>query len=300
MKCSRLAAMMIAAILSVCAAQETVSPAANKILAQAHDFAARGKPERALQCLEEALPRYPGKTFDRYAILSLKFDLLSGLSRNGDALAVCIEKANIVTSPRQALIVAGACLRVNDRESALNWLQISVDRGLLSYAVFDDPLYDPLRSDGRFASLAQAIRRKNGIGLPAKPFTARTIEGAEIALGQFTGKVLLLDFWATWCPPCVKQMPGVKKLHDEFPEARFAVVGVAAETDIGNLREFLQRIAIAWPTVANDQGGYDQLAELYGVKNIPASFLIDKKGLLREVNLPEEKLRQAITDLIKE
>jgi thiol-disulfide isomerase/thioredoxin len=121
-----------------------------------------------------------------------------------------------------------------------------------------------------------------------------------VSLSGLRGKVVLIDFWATWCPPCLKQLPFIKKYYNEFKDMNFAVVGAAEETDIGKLNAFLQTNDIAWPTIANDAGRYDELAALYAVKNIPASFLIDKKGILRHVNLTENELRNAIVELINE
>jgi thiol-disulfide isomerase/thioredoxin len=292
--------VLVIAGMAICPAQETISPDVGNVLMQAHAFSAQGKTEKAIEILDDALSRFKAKSFDRYSLLNLKSELLSKLSRDQEAIAVCVEKANIVTSPRQALLVAGAYIKLNEMDSALEWLETSVKRGLLSYAIFSDELYAPLRGDKRFSRLVEAIKKNNGIGRPARPFHGQTVDGKEVSLDLFKGKVLLIDFWATWCPPCMKQMPFLKQYYNELHAGNFEIVSVALETDIDKLKIFLQTNAMAWPNMANEKGQYDALAAIYGVKNIPASFLIDKKGILRHMNLAENDLRNAIIELAKE
>jgi peroxiredoxin len=300
MKRAVLAIVLIVASMSLCLAEEDVSPDVSNLLSQARLYSDQGKAEEAITCLDGALTRYKVKSFDRYALLNYKFELLTNLSRFREANAVCVEKANIVTSPRQALLVADSYIGLNESEHALDWLEKSVDRGLLSYTIFADAKYDPLRGNKRFAPLVEIIKKKNGIGLPARSFSCSTILGKKVSTDMFRGKVLLVDFWATWCPPCMKQMPFIKKYYNEFKEKNFMVIGVAEEAKMGKLKEYLQANAVDWPMVANDQGKFDELAALYGVKNIPASFLIDKRGVLRHVNLAEDDLRNAILALTDE
>jgi thiol-disulfide isomerase/thioredoxin len=300
MKYLLLSLVLVIAGISICPAQETISPDVGNILMRAHANSDQGKLKNAIEILNNALSRYKDKSFDRYSLLNYKFELLSKLSRYQEAIVVCVEKANIVTSPRQALIVAGAYIKLNKLEPALDWLETSVNRGLLSYTIFNDEMYDPLRGNKRFTLLVEAIKKINGMGQPAKPFLSQTIYGQEVSLGLFKGKVLLIDFWATWCPPCMKQMPILKKFYNELKVENFEIVSVALETDIDKLKEFLQSNAIDWLNIANDKGQYDAMAATYGVKNIPASFLIDKKGILRHMNLTGNDLRNVIIELTEE
>ena len=292
--------IIIVASALICKSQEKVSPEVGKILEQAYNLSEQGKINDALIFLEKPLLKYKKKSNDRYFLLNLKYNLLCKLSRYQEAVKVCVEKANIITSPRQALIVAETYLKINDLKNAINWLEKSVDRGLLSYTIFDDDIYKPLRDKKRFQVLANIVKKKNGIGLPAKTFVSKTISGQKISLDMYKGQVLLIDFWATWCLPCRIEMPNVIKCYNEFKSKGFKIVGFADESYDENLKKYLSENKIEWTIVSNDEGDYRNSADIYKVTNIPASFLIDKKGILRGINLTGNKLQRAIAQLIEE
>jgi len=246
------------------------------------------------------LLKFKDKTYDRYALLTVKFELLSGLSKHREALEAASEKANIVTSPRQALNVAQTYIKIGDFEHALEWLEASVNRGLQSYAIFEDDTYKPLQDNTRFRNLVETVKKRNGLGLPAKPFLGKTILGQEVSLDGYKGKVLLLDFWATWCPPCLAEMPNLIKCYDEFKDRGFEIIGFAENANDDTLKKYLTKNRITWPIVSKDSDHYEAVVLSYAIKNIPGSFLIDKTGILRHVNLTGNNLRNAIDQLIKE
>ena len=305
-------ALIISAATPLCVAQEPPSPQVgvalkeettpevSAILDHALSLKDQGKMEEAFRVVNDALLKYQEKTYDRYALLTVKFDFLSGLSRTKEALAAATEKANIVTSPRQALNVAQTYLKMGDSEHALVWLEASVNRGLQSYTIFEDDIYKPLQANPRFQSLAEIVKKRNGLGLPAKPFLGTTILGQDISLDKYKGRVLLLDFWATWCPPCLAEMPNLIKCYGEFKDRGFEIVGFAEDDNNETLKKYLRKNSLTWPIVSKDDDHYEDVVLRYEVKNIPASFLIDRTGILRQVNLTGDSLRKAIDQLIKE
>jgi len=305
-------ALIIFAGTTLCVAQEPASPQAgtvikeetspevSAILERAFSFKEQGKIDDAFKTLNDALLKYKDKTYDRYALLTYKFELLSNLLKYKEALELAIEKANIITSPRQALNVAQTYLKINDSEHALEWLEASVDRGLQSYIIFEEDVYKPLRDDARYKLLVETVKKRNGLGLPAKPFVARTISGNEVSLDNYRGKVLLLDFWATWCGPCLAEMPNIKKCYDEFKDKGLEIIGFAENANNEALHHYLRKNSITWPIVSKDNDHYEEVVLHYAIKNIPASFLIDKTGILRHVNLTGNILRNAIDQLSKE
>jgi len=308
----RLFALILAATAISCVAQEAASPQvgvalkeettpeASAILDHALRLKDRGKIEDAFKTLNDALLKYKDKTYDRYALLTVKFELLSGLSRYKDALEAAVEKANIVTSPRQALNVAQTYLKIGDSEHALEWLEAGVNRGLQSYSIFEDDAYKPLRDNPRFQTLIETVKRRNGLGLPAKPFLSQTISGQDVSLDKYKGKVLLLDFWATWCPPCLAEMPNLIRCYNEFKDQGFEIIGFAENDNDDALKSYLRKNSIPWPIVSKDCDHYEAVVLSYAIKNIPASFLIDRTGLLRHVNLTGNDLRDAVGRLLKE
>ena len=307
-----LIALIIFAGTTLCVAQEAASPKVgvvikeetspevNAILEQAFSFKDQGKIDDAFKTLNDALLKYKDKTYDRYALLTYKFELLSNLSKHKEALELAVEKANIITSPKQALTVAQTYLKINDFKHALEWLEASVNRGLQSYTIFEEDIYKPLQDNPRFKLLVETVKKKNGLGLPAKPFISKTISGNEVSLDKYKGKVLLLDFWATWCGPCLAEMPNIKKCYDEFKDKGFEIIGFAENDNNETLKNYLRKNSITWPIVSKDNNHYEAVVLIYAIKNIPASFLIDRTGILRHINLAGNNLRNAIDQLIKE
>jgi peroxiredoxin len=280
--------------------KEETTPEASAIVDRALSLKDQGKIEAALGTLNEALLKYKDKTYDRYAFLTVKFELLSSLAKYQEALEAAIEKANIVTSPRQAVNVAQTYLKIGDSEHALEWLEASVNRGLQSYTIFEDDIYKPLQTNPRFQNLVEAVKKRNGLGLPAKPFFSKTILGRDISLDKYKGKILLVDFWATWCGPCLAELPNLVKCYAEFRAKGFEIIGFAENDNDETFKKFLEKNSITWPIVSKDGDQYEAIILSYAIKNIPASFLIDRAGILRHVNLTGDRLREAIGRLIKE
>ena len=107
-----------------------------------------------------------------------------------------------------------------------------------------------------------------------KHFILPTVDGEELALSGFRGKYVLLDFWATWCVPCHKQMKDLEKILGEYEEKDLAVLGVNnEEPDV--TRAFLEKRNPVYPLLM-DMGG--ELMSLYGVTNLPALILLDRSG----------------------
>ena len=284
MRRSVLWALMISIAAITCAAQEAPSPPSgvvikeettpevSAILDRLVGLRDQGRTEEAFNILEGALLKYKDKTYDRYALLTLKFEWLSTSSKHQEALGVAIEKANIVTSPRQALNVAQVYLKVGDPGHALEWIAASVDRGLQSYAILESDTYKPLKDNPRFRSFIETVKKRNGLGSPAKPFHGMTILGQEVSLDMYKGKVLLLDFWATWCGPCRAEMPNLIRCYHEFKDKGFEIVGFAEDKNGGALKEFLRKYGMIWPIVSKDSDRYEAVVLNYAAKTSPGHF----------------------------
>lgn len=140
-----------------------------------------------------------------------------------------------------------------------------------------------------------------GPGVHAPHFNAPALaDGASVRLDALHGKVVLLDFWATWCPPCVASLPGLQKLHEEFGDQELVVLGVNQEPGAEDgVRTFLRRRGLSFPSVV-DSGA---VARSYGVYSFPTSFLIDRRGEIRRVYrgpASESRLRGDIEALLRE
>ncbi len=136
---------------------------------------------------------------------------------------------------------------------------------------------------------------------PAPAFEATTLDGRSVSLESLRGQVVLVNFWATWCPPCRVEMPGFQQVYEEKHARGFTIVGVA--TDIGgssNVREFLAERGITYP-VAMATGRI--VRDFGNVNMLPTSFLIDRQGRIRnEVRgiFASVALAQAVDRLLAE
>ncbi len=180
-------------------------------------------------------------------------------------------------------------------------MKTSADRGYQNFNYYlKNKEFKALQSDRRFPNLLKQIKTNSGIGKPAKPFVRTDIAGKTVALELLKGKVILLDFWATWCPPCVAAMPGLQRLYAEFKDKGFEIIGISADSDKKRLDEFLLEKKLPWPLIGDGKGWDDETRVLYGVASVPTCYLIDKKGIVRCFQLQGDELRSAIAELVKE
>lgn len=120
------------------------------------------------------------------------------------------------------------------------------------------------------------VAKPDVLAKPAPDFKAQTLDGAEIDLAALRGKVVLLDFWATWCAPCKRDLPAIEKLHREFRQRGLAVLGVNVGEEKADVQKFLSAVRVTHPVVQVDESN-DLLAKL-AVNAFPTTVLIDRKG----------------------
>ncbi len=123
------------------------------------------------------------------------------------------------------------------------------------------------------------------IGKKAPSFETKTIEGNKLNIKKLKGNVVLLDFWASWCPPCRKEIPHLQEAYDQFHDDGLKIVSVNVNEDKEAIDEFTSDVKMPWTHVLNPEG---KISALYNVRYIPASFLIDHTGKLVAA---DEKLR---------
>lgn len=130
-------------------------------------------------------------------------------------------------------------------------------------------------------------------------FTA--LDGRVVDFAELRGKVVLIDFWATWCKPCIAELPHVKKVYADYHAKGFEIVGVALDhaRDERKLRELVARENLPWPQHFDGKGWKNELAERYSIGAIPAMFLLDQNGLLVATDARGEKLEAEVRRLLK-
>ena len=126
------------------------------------------------------------------------------------------------------------------------------------------------------------------------------LDGSQISLDQYRGKVIYLDFWASWCPPCLKSFSFMDELQRQYGKQGFVVIAVSLDENNQDARDFLQENPVNFFVGQNAQG---DIAESYDVKAMPSSYLIGRDGLIKQVHLgfksnDKDKLNQLILSLL--
>ena len=122
------------------------------------------------------------------------------------------------------------------------------------------------------------------------------LDGKETDLAKMKGKVVLIDFWATWCGPCIAELPNVLKAYEEYNDKGFEIIGISLDNakDEDKLRTFVKDKKMTWPHAFDGQGWRNSLAKKFGISSIPATFLIGKDGKVVSTNLRGPALSKAV------
>lgn len=138
------------------------------------------------------------------------------------------------------------------------------------------------------------------IGQKAPDFTAQTIDGQEISSTDLEGQIVILEFWATWCGPCLPEIPHLKYLYEKYQDNGFTVVGISLDRDKETLVNFIDENEIQWPQVYVEDGWESDLPRKYNVTGIPNMYLLDADGKIIEKNIRGEEMVSTIDNLINE
>lgn len=149
-----------------------------------------------------------------------------------------------------------------------------------------------------FCTTGQAVTVSDA----APDFTLKSLEGSNLRLEEYRGRVVLLNFWASWCGPCRQEMPLLDRLHHRYEDTGFAVLGVNVEGETGPAREIVEKTNVTFPILIDDG---QKVSALYNLEAMPSTVVIDRDGVVRYIHLgykpgDEAKYVEVVKQLIRE
>src|SRR6266850_3404783 len=142
---------------------------------------------------------------------------------------------------------------------------------------------------------AEKLRDSLVEGTKFPDFNEKDLAGKPLSIANYKGKVVRVDFWATWCSPCVKELPHVLETYEKHHAQGFESVGISLNQDEKKLTTFTKDKNMPWPQFFDGKGWGNKLAAQYGVQSIPATYLLDGDGKIIGKDLRGEDLEQAVS-----
>ncbi len=132
-------------------------------------------------------------------------------------------------------------------------------------------------------------------------FTLEDLTGKEVSLADYRGKVVIIDFWATWCPPCRKELPYIHKIYEKYKDKEVIVLAITSESNIEKVKGFIEKEGYSFPVLID---GRRETNSAYHVRAIPMLFVLNREGIIQHIhrgyNLEiEATLSKEIEDLLK-
>lgn len=187
---------------------------------------------------------------------------------------------------------AGSACRSSGTLEALRRLE-----EITTLLVHDDRLDDAGRQ-----TVLEGIYRAPRSGPAFKTFRTLDMDGVSVSPEDYRGGVVLIDYWATWCVPCMDEMPNVVAVYDRYHDQGFEIIGVSLDKEdaADTIRATMAEQGMKWRQVYDGKYWEAELARLNNIQSIPATFLIDRKGVVRYRNLRGAELERRVRELVAE
>jgi peroxiredoxin len=152
------------------------------------------------------------------------------------------------------------------------------------------------QSDGQ--TTVQTAPEQMAQGQPAPSFTSPALSGGEIGLTDYAGDVIVVNFWATWCPPCKAEMPGINAFYEQHQAEGLVVLAVNAKESESLVRPFIEANGFTFPVLLDPAGS---VVNQYQVRSFPTTIVIDRDGVVRHIQvgmISEEELEGIVAPLL--
>jgi thiol-disulfide isomerase/thioredoxin len=146
---------------------------------------------------------------------------------------------------------------------------------------------------------AKKIEDSLAPGMAFPDFDEKDVDGKPLSVANYKGKVVLVDFWATWCGPCLLELPQIQKAYDEYHDKGFEIIGVSLDEDKDRLQQFIKQKKMPWPQFFDGKKWENKLAVKYGVEAIPTGFLLDRNGKIIAKIMSGDELDAQIKKALK-
>lgn len=167
-------------------------------------------------------------------------------------------------------------------------LILSLAAGLGGYALFNNLDQDAAGDSSRSSPTAALI------GTHRADFSLNDLQGRQRSISEWDGQVLLINFWATWCPPCRREIPALSRLHRELSDSGFSVLGAAMD-NLDKVRNYVQEYDVPYPNLAGNTEVSAQLGNITG--SLPYTVIIDRDGIIRYIHLGEISREMALEQI---
>jgi len=148
------------------------------------------------------------------------------------------------------------------------------------------------------SAMAQSNQVK--VGQAAPDISLTKPDGTQLSLHSLKGKLVLIDFWATWCAPCVKEQPELKSLYSKFHkhvnDDQFEILGVSFDKNGDSWQKAIERLDISWPQVSDLKFWKSPVAKVYGIEELPFNVIVDAQGKVIAVSLHGKELEEFISN----
>ena len=183
-----------------------------------------------------------------------------------------------------------------DAVAAILYMKAKLYRQVLNNDAKAQELLTQLKTEFKDTPFVAKLEEQDALAVGGKfpDFKVTDVEGRPLSVASHKGKVVLIDFWATWCPPCRAELPNVIDAYQKYHAQGFDIIGVSLDEDKAQLLSFIKDEKMSWPEYYDGKKWDNQLAVKYGIDAIPADFLLDGEGKIIGKDLRGDALEQAV------